>query len=173
MLPRRTRARAVWWRYAARGWGRVRGPPPPPRTANESLTIATALYSAVCSQCYTRGLSWQADALAELNALRNTVSYRAVHHTRDIKRLQQPRQVSRQHSTGAPPTMGCPESSRSSPTHPAAPAAHKHTVGSGERTVVPRAHPNLTYRGAGCISSRLPSVVAAEGHVPNPQPRAA
>ena len=62
-----------------------------------------------------------------------------------------------------------PESSRSSPTHPAAPAAHKHTVGSGERTVVPRAHPNLTYRGAGCISSRLPSVVAAEGHVPAPR----
>ena len=27
----------MWWRYAARGWGRVRGPPPPPRTANESL----------------------------------------------------------------------------------------------------------------------------------------
>ena len=24
MLPRRTRARAVWWRYAARGWGQVR-----------------------------------------------------------------------------------------------------------------------------------------------------
>ena len=51
-------------------------------------TIATALYSAVSSQCYTRGLSWQADTLAELNALRNTVSYRTVDHTEEIKRVQ-------------------------------------------------------------------------------------
>ena len=31
-----------------------------------------------------------------------------------------------------------------------------------------RVHPNLTYRGAGCISSRLPSPAVAEGHVPAP-----
>ena len=31
-----------------------------------------------------------------------------------------------------------------------------------------RVHPNLTYRGAGCISSRLPSPVVVEGHVPAP-----
>ena len=65
-------------------------------------------------------------------------------------------------------TRGCPESSRSSPTRPLAPAAHKHTVGNDERTMVPRAHPNLMYRGTGCISSRLPSPVAVEGHVPAP-----
>ena len=52
--------------------------------------------------------------------------------------------------------------------HTLAPAAQKHTEGSGERTVVPRVHPNLTCRGAGCISSRLPSPAAAEGHVPAP-----
>ena len=51
-------------------------------------TIATALYSAVCSQCYTRGLPQQADTLAELNALRHTISHHTVHQTRDIKRFQ-------------------------------------------------------------------------------------
>ena len=34
--------------------------------------------------------------------------------------------------------------------------------------MVPRVHPNLTCRGAGCISSRLPSPAVAEGHVPAP-----
>ena len=50
--------------------------------------IAIALYSVVCSQYYTCGLSQQAETLTVLNVLRNMVSYRAVHHTRDIKRLQ-------------------------------------------------------------------------------------
>ena len=31
---------------------------------------------------------WQADTLAELNTLRNTVSYRTVDHTGEIKRVQ-------------------------------------------------------------------------------------
>ena len=52
------------------------------------VTIATALYSVVCSHCYTCGLSQQAATLPELSALRNTVSYRTMHHTRDTKRDQ-------------------------------------------------------------------------------------
>jgi hypothetical protein len=59
-----------------------------PRRTLVPCLPATALYSAVCSQCYTRGLSWQADTLAELNALRNTVSHRTVDHTGEIKRVQ-------------------------------------------------------------------------------------
>ena len=54
--------------------------------------IATALYSVVCSHCYTRGLSLQGVTLPELATLRHTVSYLAVHHTGDIKRLQLNRQ---------------------------------------------------------------------------------
>jgi len=51
-------------------------------------TMSTALYSVVWSQCYTCGLPQQADTLPELSALRNKVSYLAVHHKGDIKRVQ-------------------------------------------------------------------------------------
>jgi hypothetical protein len=62
------------------------------------LTIATVLHSVVCSHCSACGLSQQVATLPELSALCYTLSYLAVHHTGDIKRLQlnrQPHQVCR------------------------------------------------------------------------------
>ena len=49
--------------------------------------IATALYSVVCSQCYTCGLSQQEDTLPELIAQNHMVSYRIMDRSEDIKRL--------------------------------------------------------------------------------------
>ena len=49
--------------------------------------IATALYSVVCSQCYTCELSQQEDTLPELIAQNHMVSYRIMDRSEDIKRL--------------------------------------------------------------------------------------
>ena len=50
--------------------------------------IAIALYSVVCSQCYTCKLTQQEDTLPELIAQNHMVSYRIMDLSEDIKRLQ-------------------------------------------------------------------------------------
>ena len=60
--------------------------------ARLASTPAIALYSVVCSQCSTCGLSQQKDTLPELFVRSHTVSYRIMDRTRDIKRLELNRQ---------------------------------------------------------------------------------